>query len=253
MSRPTLVLLHAFGASAKAWDGVIEHLGGRFEIVALNLPGFGGAADDLHAGSVHDYAAWVNKEIARRDLHRFVLVGWSMGAKIALACALRRPNGLQGLILVAPSPPGPEPMTADARQAERDAFGDPSAARRALRQVASADFGGEALEAAVADRMAASRSAWDFWLDVGSREDLTQAVEGLDLPILVITGDQDEHLGPAAAAQHVTPQLPDVTHRVVAGSGHLIPYETPAALAAEIVARLMDDEPDEALGASATA
>jgi pimeloyl-ACP methyl ester carboxylesterase len=234
MTRPTLVLLHAFGASAKAWDPVIDNLGGRFEIVALDLPGFGGAPDDLHARSVHDYAAWVDDQIARRGLARFVLIGWSMGAKIALACALRRPKGLQALILVAPSPPGPEPMTSDDRQAERDAFKNPPAAREALQQVAGDGFKGAPLEAAVADRMAADRSAWDFWLDVGSREDITKAVEGLHLPILVITGDQDDHLGPEAAAEHVTPKLPNVTHHVVAGSGHLIPSEAPEALAAEI-------------------
>jgi pimeloyl-ACP methyl ester carboxylesterase len=236
MSRPTLVLLHAFGASAKAWGPVIDHLDGQFETLALDLPGFGGAPDDLHADSVHDYAAWVDDQIARRDLARFVLVGWSMGAKMALACALRRPKGLQALILVAPSPPGPEPMTPDARQAERDAFKDPPAARDALQQVAGDDFKGAPLEAAVADRMAAHRSAWDFWLDVGSREDISKAVEGLHLPILVVTGDQDEHLGPEAAAEHVTPKLPTVTHHVVAGSGHLIPAEAPEALAAEIEA-----------------
>jgi len=236
MSGPTLVLLHAFGASSKAWDPVIEHLGGRFEIVALDLPGFGGAPDDLHADSVHDYAAWVEDQIAERRLTDFVLVGWSMGAKIALACALRRPKGLQSLILVAPSPPGPEPMTPDDRQAERDAFKDPPAARDAMQQVAGDDFKGAPLEAAVADRMAAHRSAWDFWLDVGSREDITKGVEGLDLPILVITGDQDEHLGPDVAAEHVTPKLPNATHHVVEGSGHLIPHEAPRALAAEIVA-----------------
>jgi pimeloyl-ACP methyl ester carboxylesterase len=236
MTRPTLVLLHAFGASAKAWDPVIDQLDGQFEIVALDLPGFGGAPDDLHAGSVHDYAAWVDDQIAQRGLARFVLIGWSMGAKIALACALRRPKGLQALILVAPSPPGPEPMTSDDRQAERDAFKSPPAAREALQRVAGDGFKGAPLEAAVADRMAAHRSAWDFWIDVGSREDITKAVEGLHLPILVITGDQDEHLGPDAAAEHVTPKLPNVTHHVVAGSGHLIPAEAPEALAAEIVA-----------------
>jgi pimeloyl-ACP methyl ester carboxylesterase len=105
-----------------------------------------------------------------------------------------------------------------------------------MQQVAGDDFKGAPLEAAVADRMAAHRSAWDFWLDVGSREDITKAVEGLDLPILVITGDQDEHLGPEAAAEHVTPKLPNAAHHVVAGSGHLIPAEAPGALAVEIVA-----------------
>jgi pimeloyl-ACP methyl ester carboxylesterase len=239
-----LVLLHAFGASARAWDAVIAHLDGRFEIAALDLPGFGGAVDDLQARSVHDYGAWVLDEIARRELDRFVLVGWSMGAKIALACALQAPPGLQALILVAPSPPGPEPMAPDDRQAERDAFADPPAARAALNQVAGDHFDGPPLDAAVDDRMAARRSAWDFWLDVGSREDLSPAAKHLDLPILVVTGDQDEHLGPDAADAHVTPKLQHAIHRVIAGSGHLIPLEAPQALAAEIAAWRFDMSTD---------
>ena len=43
-------------------------------------------------------------------------------------------------------------------------------------------------------------------------------------------------IDPKSAAEHVTPKLPNVTHHVVAGSGHLIPSEAPGALAAEIVA-----------------
>jgi pimeloyl-ACP methyl ester carboxylesterase len=240
MSLDTLVLLHAFGASAKAWDPVVAKLDGRFEIVALDLPGFGGAPDDLHAQSVDDYAAWTIEQIAQRGLDRYILVGWSMGGKIAVACALRAPVGLQALILVAPSPPGPEPMTADARQTERDAFDDPQAARNALQEVAGEDFSNAPLDQGVADRMAADRSARDFWLDIGSKENLGEAAKGLDLPILLITGDQDEHLGPDAAEDHVTPKLPHATHRVIAGSGHLIPYEAPEALAEEIVAWCLD-------------
>jgi pimeloyl-ACP methyl ester carboxylesterase len=252
MSLDTLVLLHAFGASARAWDGVVAQLGGRFEIVALDLPGFGGAPDDLHAQSVDDYAAWTMDQIAERGLTRYALVGWSMGGKIAVACALRQPQGLEALILVAPSPPGPEPMSADARQTEREAFDDPQAAGTALHEVAGDDVGDAPLHQAVADRLATDRSARDFWLDVGSKEDLSEAARRLTLPILLITGDQDEHLGPDAAEDHVTPKLPHATHRVIAGSGHLIPYEAPQALAEDIaawyVAGMGAVEPGEGLG-----
>jgi len=240
MSVDRLVLLHAFGASAKAWEAMIAHLQGRFEIVALDLPGFGGAPDALQATRVDDYAGWVNDQAAERGLTDYALVGWSMGAKIAVACALRKPAGLEALILVAPSPPGPEPMSAEARQSEREAFDDPHAARDALKDVAGDGFDGAPLDEAVADRMAAHPSARDFWLDIGSKEDLGEAAKALDLPILVITGDEDAHLGPEAADMHVTPKLPHAAHRVVAGSGHLIPYEAPEALAQEILTWCLD-------------
>jgi pimeloyl-ACP methyl ester carboxylesterase len=234
-TAPTLVLLHAFGASAKAWAGVVAELDGAYPIVAPNLPGFGGGDDHLRAERVADYADWVLGELQARGVGDFVLVGWSMGGKIALATALRRPSGLRALILVAPSPPGPEPMAPGARQAERDSFGDRPAARAALQQAAGDDIAAAPLDHAVTQRLTATRSAWDFWLDVGSKEDLSAEVEGLDLPVLVLSGGEDAHLGAEAVAEHVTPHLPQLTEQVISDSGHLVPYEQPRRLAEAIV------------------
>jgi 3-oxoadipate enol-lactonase len=43
-------------------------------------------------------------------LHRYVLVGHSMGGKVAQTVAARRPASLLGLVLVAPAPPTPMPV-----------------------------------------------------------------------------------------------------------------------------------------------
>jgi pimeloyl-ACP methyl ester carboxylesterase len=238
---PTLVLLHAFGASAKAWNHVVAELDGAFPVVALDLPGFGGGDDQLQADTVGDYADWVLNDLQARNTGDFVLVGWSMGGKIALATALRKPAGLKALILVAPSPPGPEPMEAEARQAERDSFGDPAATRQALKTAAGDDIAERPLDHAVSQRLTATRSAFDFWLDVGSKEDLTAEMAELHLPILVLSGAQDDHLGEDAVAEHITPYLPHHVSATIEGSGHLVPYEQPRDLAAAIkayVARL---------------
>lgn len=231
---PTLVLLHAFGASAKAWNHVVAELDGAFPVVALDLPGFGGGDDQLQADTVGDYADWVLNDLQARNTGDFVLVGWSMGGKIALATALRKPPELKALILVAPSPPGPEPMEPGARQDERQSFGDPAASREALKKAAGDGIEQAPLDHAVSQRLAASRSAWDFWLDVGSKEDLTTQTPELNLPILVLSGQEDEHLGQEAVAKHVTPHLPHLTEKVIAASGHLVPYEQPQRLAEAI-------------------
>jgi pimeloyl-ACP methyl ester carboxylesterase len=230
---PTLVLLHAFGVSSKAWKDVVAHLDG-FDVVAPDLPGFGEADDRLKAVSVHDYADWVLKHLSDRGVGDFVLVGWSMGGKIALAAALQRPPGLRALILVAPSPPEPEPMAPGARQAERRSFHDPKASREALKSAAGDEIGKAPLDHAVSQRLQASRSAFDFWLDIGSKEDLSAEVEGLDLPVLVLSGREDEHLGPDAVAKHLKPHLRRITEKVIEDSGHLVAYEQPQALAEEI-------------------
>jgi pimeloyl-ACP methyl ester carboxylesterase len=38
-----LVLLHGIGSSRHAWDPVLPALGGRFDVIAVDLPGFGGS------------------------------------------------------------------------------------------------------------------------------------------------------------------------------------------------------------------
>jgi pimeloyl-ACP methyl ester carboxylesterase len=230
---PTLVLLHAFGVSSQAWKDVVAHLDG-FDVVAPDMPGFGAADDHLQADSVHDYAAWLLKHLTGRGVGDFVLVGWSMGGKIALAAALQRPPGLKALILVAPSPPGPEPMAPGDRQAERQSFHDPKASREALKSAAGDEIAKSPLDHAVSQRLQASRSAFDFWLDIGSKEDLSAEVEGLDLPVLVLSGREDEHLGPDAVAKHLKPHLPHLTERIIEDSGHLAPLEQPQALAEAI-------------------
>jgi 3-oxoadipate enol-lactonase len=44
------------------------------------------------------------------ELSSYVLVGHSMGGKVAQIVATRRPDGLMGLLLVAPAPPTPMPV-----------------------------------------------------------------------------------------------------------------------------------------------
>lgn len=40
-----VVLLHGFGGTRRAWDGVVALLGERYRPLALDLPGHGAAAD----------------------------------------------------------------------------------------------------------------------------------------------------------------------------------------------------------------
>jgi len=117
MTGLTLVFLHALGASAREWEQVIDHLPG-YECVALDLPGFGGAAKAGHADVV-TMTDWLADEIRSRQPNPCVLVGHSMGGKIATILAQRseagRLSGLAGVVLMAASPPSPEPIDDERR------------------------------------------------------------------------------------------------------------------------------------------
>src|SRR5215207_8184073 len=106
---PALVFLHYFAGSSRSWDHVSDALSRSSRCVRFDLPGFG-RSPPPPAYSVHKVAHLVSAEITRLHLDHYVVVGHSMGGKIAMACAVAQPRGLAGLILVAPSPPSPEPM-----------------------------------------------------------------------------------------------------------------------------------------------
>src|SRR3954469_3094878 len=95
----TLVFLHYFAGSSRAWAPVIDRLADDHRCIAPDLRGFGTADAPATGYAVNDYANDVAALIGALDIGRHVLVGHSMGGKIALALAARRPPGLEALVL----------------------------------------------------------------------------------------------------------------------------------------------------------
>lgn len=99
-----LLLVHANGFHARCWDPVVEHLGGRYRCVALDLRGHGdstlpdGAPVDW-GHSAQDLLAVVDALELGRGLR---VAGWSMGGCIALLAELARPGTLGAAFLFEP-------------------------------------------------------------------------------------------------------------------------------------------------------
>ena len=93
----TLVLLHGFAGTRRAWDGVIERLDPeRYRPLALDLPGHGEQADARRPIS---FAGCVEHVLARAP-ERFALCGYSLGGRVALHVALAAPERVSRLVLV---------------------------------------------------------------------------------------------------------------------------------------------------------
>jgi pimeloyl-ACP methyl ester carboxylesterase len=242
MTQPTLVFLHALGSSGREWDRVREALA-PLPSLALDLPGFGERADQGYA-DVTTMADDLADTIRDHRLTACVLVGHSMGGKIATLVAARAASGEAGLagvvgvVLVAASPPSPEPMEEDRRaqmigwvqdgpiaQGDAQTFVDANSAER---------LPSPWRDQAVADVRRSSREAWLGWLERGSREDWSDEAGRIALPALIVAGAEDGDLGEAAQRRVNLPHYPHGEIRVVAGAAHLIPYEQPEALAALI-------------------
>ena len=222
---PVLVFAHYFGGSARSWAPLLAALAGEFDCVAPDLPGFGGTTAPVDP-SLDGYAVTF---AALTPPRRWIAVGHSMGGKIALAAALRKPAGLAGLILIAPSPPTPEPMTPTDRRKTLAAFGDHAAAREHFAAITQCTLSPILFEACVEDELDVDRAVWDWWLERGSRDDISGAVPSLTLPVLVVTGDHDTVLG-SDTAPGVAARLAGARLETIAGGGHLVPLERPDAV-----------------------
>lgn len=102
--RPVL-FLHGLGGSSRQWQAQLAHLRPTRRAVALDLRGHGDSepAGDPSAYTLDGYVADVAAVADAVALERFVLVGHSLGATVALEYAALHPERVAGLLLVDPN------------------------------------------------------------------------------------------------------------------------------------------------------
>ena len=239
MTKPTLLFLHALGASAREWDPVLAALPGQ-DGIALDLPGFGANA----ALGYHDVDAmvgWVASEMRALGRDSWIVIGHSMGGKIATVLAARAASGdatlpeIAGVVLVAASPPSPEPME-EARRTEMVGWTGQGAISRADAETFVAANIAQSLPPtsqaqAISDVMRTNPAAWRGWLERGAREDRSDTVGAIALPALIVAGAEDGDLDEAAQRRLNLPHYPQASIEVLADAAHLMPYEQSEALA----------------------
>jgi pimeloyl-ACP methyl ester carboxylesterase len=238
--RPTIVFLHFFGGSARSWEGVLNELGEDFLTLALDLPGFGAAAGASGPFTIAAYADWVEEVVSAQKLDHYVLVGHSMGGKVALALAARRPPALRALVLLAPSPPTPEPIEEQMRAKLIAGWGCYGPASETLARVTRRCIEGELRERTIADMMNASKGAWTAWLQHGSREEISAVMQRIEVPVTIMSGDGDAAIPRDLIEREIVARLPQARLISVPGAGHLLPLEAPAAVAG-IIERSLEE------------
>jgi 2-succinyl-6-hydroxy-2,4-cyclohexadiene-1-carboxylate synthase len=238
--RP-LVLLHGFLGDGAAMDGLATALGSGYEAIAPDLPGHGRAADRVAAvdgftACLDDLAATL-AAAGHASAH---WLGYSMGARIALAFALRHPARVRSLVLVAgragiaDAGDRAARLAADATLAARiEAIGMPAFAAEWLAQplfATLARLGPERLAAEAAARsrqdpagVAAALRA----LGPAAQPPLQDRLGELQVPVLLIAGALDAPF--VAHARALAAAIPQAQLAIVPDAGHAVHSEQPDA------------------------
>ncbi len=240
-----LMLLHGFTGSGRSLDPVARSMAHEFTTLAPDLPGHGRSIGGVVP---RDYGF-------ERCLERLVTtlacaghsrahwLGYSMGARLALGCAIRHPERVASLVLI-----GARAGIADdgERAARRDT--DEALARRIETEGVEAfvdawvsqpifatqrRFGSAFLEAGRRERLAnvASELAAGLrGLGPGSQPPLFDALERVEVPVLLVAGALDRPF--VEQARELARRLPAAEVCEIEDAGHAVHLEQPVAFIA---------------------
>lgn len=235
------VYLHGFLGAPAAWDDVTARLGDTAP-VAPTLPGHG-----LHPWTPPGAFTEVIDAFASRVLppEPATLVGYSLGARVALSIAMRHPSRVARLVLIGVAWGLDGAHDRDARARSDGALAD------ALERDGVARFVDawesvplfDSQRSLPDDRLASQRAwrtrhtaaglAWSLRaLGLGQQPPYRKDFSKSSLPVTLVTGSLDEKF--TAIAREMVRMRTGVAHSVVEGVGHNVALEAPDRVAALI-------------------
>ncbi|MGJ5757859.1 alpha/beta fold hydrolase [Streptomyces galbus] len=228
---PVLILGPSLGTTWHMWDRQVPELAQQWRVLRFDLPGHGGAPAHP-AGSVAELTGRLLVTLDALGVQRFGYAGCALGGAVGVELALRHPDRLASLALIAASP----------------RFGSADEFRR--RGVIVRSNGLDPIARTSPERwftggFAAAQPAITDWAvqmvrttDPGCYIAACEALASFDVraelgrvgvPTLVLVGSDDQVTGPAEARTLVA-GIPDARLAVVPGASHLVPVEQPAAV-----------------------
>ena len=244
---PPVLLLHGLGATNASLLPVLADLAADHRVLAPDLPGFGASAAPNAPYNSTWFAAWVEAFQVATGSRGAVVVGNSLGGRVAMEAGLSHPKSVRGLVLLTPSPafrrlrqfvpavrlmpPGlarlplptlPHRVVVEgikAMMSQPDRLPQPwydAAADEAQRVFRSPAHRASFLQTARQIYLEEAHGRHGFW----------DRLPGLLPPALFLWGDRDR-LVPASFARHVADALPHAASIVLEDCGHVPQFEHP--------------------------
>jgi len=233
----TVVFIHGFPFDGSLWDDQLDRMPRRWRLLAPDLRGFGRSQMGPVEGPLtmerfaDDLALWLD----HLGIERTTLCGLSMGGYVAFAFWRRHRHRVGALVLCATRAGADSGEAREGRKAMAElvrkkgagavaetmipkllAPGTPQARPEVVERLR------RMIEAQPAESIA--RAAEGMAL----REDSTELLPTIDVPVLVIAGTEDG-VAPLEEAERIRDGIPDARLVQISGAGHLPNMEQPGA------------------------
>lgn len=223
--RWPLALIHGAGGDHLSWPSQLRRMSG-YRIFTPDLPGHGKSQGHGLQG-IPSYgrstAAWIQS----LELPRVFLAGHSMGGAIVLWLALHHPELVRALVLISTGARLPVNLSLIEELATQVGF------PTAVEKISSWSFSSRVEPALVENvkrqllKTRPSVLAGDF--RACDRFDLSERLEEIQVPTLVLVGDEDK-MTPERFAEGLAEGIPGAELKIIPGAGHMLPLEQPAAV-----------------------
>ena len=216
----TVLLLHGWNAPAETYRLIIDHLSARFRVIAPNAPGCGGSDEPPCPWHVDDFVEFTVKFADALGLSRVTLIGHSFGGRTITKLMNRNPRPFAVNRIVLMDAAGIKPKRSLWYYIRVYSFKTvkalcglppikalfPHAVDKARKAFGSSDY----------------REASDVMRRTMVNcinEDLTPLLPGIDVPTLLIWGENDTAT-PLRDAKIMEKAIPDAGLVTLAGAGH---------------------------------
>lgn len=88
-SKTSLVFLHGWGQNIKMMESLAKPFCKKYNVLIIDLPGFGESKEPKEVWSIYDYSEMVNELLKELEIKNPILIGHSFGGKISLAYAIK--------------------------------------------------------------------------------------------------------------------------------------------------------------------
>ena len=247
VDAPAVILLHGITGHARVWDHLAGRLAPQRRVIALDQRGHGDSDpapdDDYRVGTMADDVGTFADSLR---LDRFVLIGHSMGGRIAIQYAADHAARLERLVII---DIGPD-INLAGLQRVRDMMA------RSPERIESEEWAVEYIRRAnpLQDvdmlrarvrhglrRLPDGELTWKYakglrdMMREGRRDtvDLWEPLPRISCPTLVVRGSESDILSPEVAKK-MAERLPDGRLVEIAGAGHTVPADRPEEFVREI-------------------
>ncbi|WP_026082617.1 alpha/beta fold hydrolase [Mastigocladopsis repens] len=246
-----ILCLHGHPGSGSSLSVFTNHLSKRFQTFAPDLRGYGKSWFNGNF-AMHDHLTDLEALIDRFGIRKCLILGWSLGGILGMELALRLPERVTGLILVATAarPRGNHPpvtwqdnvYTGVAAllsfikpdwQWNIETFGKRSLFRYLIQQhnpTAYRYIAKDALSAYLQTSAPATRALYSA---IGAGYNRLTDLEQIQCPALVLAGECDRHIT-AEASLETSRYLKDCQSHCYSNTAHLFPWEIPDQVLSDI-------------------